>query len=58
MEVANTHGGNVKYIFDLLDEFEEFNKSNGFGIKFQPFKYNQIATEDFEWYKNKLKSLS
>ena len=51
LEVANTHGGNVKYIFDLLDEFEEFNKSNGFGIKFQPFKYNQIATEDFEWYK-------
>jgi N,N'-diacetyllegionaminate synthase len=51
LEVANTHGGHIDYILDLLDEFEEFNKNNGFGIKFQPFKYNQIATEDFEWYK-------
>jgi len=50
LEVANTHGGSVSYMLDLLDEFEEFNKSNGFGIKFQPFKYDQIATEDFEWY--------
>jgi len=51
LEVANTHGGNVNYILDLLDEFKEFNKKNGFGIKFQPFKYDQIATEDFGWYK-------
>ena len=51
LEVANTHGGNISYILKLLDEFEEFNKKNGFGIKFQPFKYNQIATEDFEWYR-------
>ena len=51
LEVANTHGGDVSYILNLLDEFKEFNKKNGFGIKFQPFKYNQIATEDFEWYK-------
>lgn len=50
LEVANTHGGSVDYILDLLDEFKEFNKENGFGIKFQPFKYDQIATEDFEWY--------
>ncbi len=51
LEVANTHGGDISYILKLLDEFEEFKKNNGFGIKFQPFKYNQIATEDFEWYK-------
>jgi len=51
LEIANTHGGSVNYILDLLDEFEEFNKKNGFGVKFQPFKYDQIATEDFEWYK-------
>jgi len=50
LEVANTHGGSVDYILDLLDEFKKFNKKNGFGIKFQPFKYNLIATEDFEWY--------
>ena len=48
LEVANTHGGDISYILKLLDEFEEFKKNNGFGIKFQPFKYNQIATEDFE----------
>jgi N,N'-diacetyllegionaminate synthase len=50
LEIANTHGGNVSYILDLLDEFKEFNKKKGFGIKFQPFKYDQIATADFEWY--------
>ena len=50
IEIANTHGGNINYVFSLLKEFEEFNKIKGFGIKFQPFKYNEIATEDFEWY--------
>ena len=51
IEVANTHGGNVSYIMDLLDEFKDFRKKDGFGIKFQPFKYDQIATNDYEWYK-------
>ena len=51
IEVANTHGGNVSYIMDLLDEFKDFNKKDGFGIKFQPFKYDQIATNDYEWFK-------
>jgi N,N'-diacetyllegionaminate synthase len=50
LEVANTHGGNVDYVMDLVEEFKEFHKEEGFGIKFQPFKYNQIALEDFEWY--------
>lgn len=51
LEVANTHGGNVSYIKDLLDEFKDFKKKDGFGIKFQPFKYDQIATNDYEWFK-------
>lgn len=50
LEVANTHAGNIDYLYSLLNEFEEFNKIDGFGIKFQPFKYDKIATKDFEWY--------
>ncbi len=50
LEVANTHWWNIKYIFNLLEEFKSFSKSDKFGIKFQPFKYNKIATENYEWY--------
>lgn len=48
LEVANTHGGSIDYVFALLNEYEKF-KGN-FGIKFQPFKYDQLATKDYEWY--------
>jgi len=48
IEVANTHGGNFDYMSSLIDEFSEF--KSGFGIKFQAFKYDEIATKDFEWY--------
>ena len=51
LEVANTHAGNIQYIFKLLEEFNEFKKNDGFGIKFQPLKYDNIATSDYEWYK-------
>lgn len=47
LEVANTHGGNKEYVLDLIKEFEQF---TGCGMKFQPFKYDKIATQDFEWY--------
>lgn len=50
LEVANTHAGDINYLFSLLKEYEEFKKEDNFGIKFQPFKYNTIATEDYEWY--------
>jgi len=50
LEVANTHAGNIDYLMSLIQEFEEFDKSEQFGIKFQPFKYDKIATKDFEWY--------
>lgn len=49
IEVANTHGGDYKYLLGLLNEFEEFHKPN-FGVKFQPFKYDSIALKDFSWY--------
>jgi spore coat polysaccharide biosynthesis protein SpsF (cytidylyltransferase family)/sialic acid synthase SpsE len=48
IEVANTHGGNLNYIKDLLEEYAQFNP--GYGIKFQPFKYDLIATKDYEYY--------
>ncbi len=51
LEIANTHGGNIDYVLSLLKEFEKFNKKDNFGIKFQPFKYDKIATSDYEWYK-------
>ncbi|MCB0460967.1 MAG: hypothetical protein KDC74_13270, partial [Flavobacteriaceae bacterium] len=48
LEVANTHGGNFEYMISLIDEFKEFDQNTG--IKFQPFKYNEIALPDFSWY--------
>ncbi|AOT69333.1 cytidylyltransferase domain-containing protein [Geosporobacter ferrireducens] len=48
IEVANTHGGNLDYLRDLIKEFEVF--KNGFGIKFQPFRYDEIAASDYAWY--------
>jgi spore coat polysaccharide biosynthesis protein SpsF (cytidylyltransferase family)/sialic acid synthase SpsE len=50
LEVANCHGGNIAYLHELLDQFKEFNKNNEFGIKFQPFKYDLIATSDYSWH--------
>lgn len=50
IEVANCHGGNKNYFLSLIDEFEKFNKKDNFGIKFQPFKYDEIATKDYSWY--------
>lgn len=49
LEVANTHGGNLEYFKSLIEEFEEFEENTG--IKFQPFKYNQVALKDYSWYK-------
>ncbi len=50
LEVANTHAGDIEYVYSLLEEFKEFKKEDSFGIKFQPFKYDKIATEDYAWY--------
>ena len=47
IEIANTHAGNIDYLNNLLNEFSSYDKN--VGIKFQPFKYDEIALEDFEW---------
>src|SRR5689334_18679405 len=48
IEVANVHEGKFENLIGLLSEYRGFN--HGFGIKFQPFKYDQIALPDFPWY--------
>ncbi|MCW3077113.1 MAG: hypothetical protein JWO32_1722, partial [Bacteroidetes bacterium] len=48
IEIANTHGGNIDYVFKLLKEYEKYTGNTG--IKFQPFKFDEIALDDFEWY--------
>lgn len=47
IEVANCHGGDIDYLFSLINEFERF---DGHGIKFQPLAPGKIATPDFEWF--------
>ncbi len=47
LEVANTHGGNINYVYSLIDEFQEF---NGYGMKFQPLHPDQLSTVDYEGY--------
>jgi len=47
IEVANTHGGSLSYLMDLIHEYEEF---KDFGIKFQPLHPDRIATSDYQWY--------
>ncbi|MES2131544.1 MAG: hypothetical protein V4506_04285 [Bacteroidota bacterium] len=48
IEIANTHAGDINYLNALIDDFSIYNEN--IGIKFQPFKYDEIALEDFEWY--------
>lgn len=50
LEVANCHGGDIEYLYSLLEQYKEFTKEQNFGIKFQPFKYDKIALEDYSWY--------
>ncbi|SHG94784.1 cytidylyltransferase domain-containing protein [Flavobacterium defluvii] len=48
IEVANTHGGDIKYIKSLVSQFSVFKEN--FGIKFQPLHPDKLATKDFEWH--------
>ena len=50
LEVANCHGGDINYLYSLIEKYSIFNKSDNFGIKFQPFKYDLISTENYSWY--------
>lgn len=45
LEAANTHGGSINYLKQLIRQFSHI----GDGIKFQPFKYNLIADEDYKF---------
>ncbi|MDX1718637.1 MAG: N-acetylneuraminate synthase family protein [Salegentibacter mishustinae] len=49
IELANTHGGDINYLKELMGEFNDL--KDGFGIKFQPLSPDTLATPDFEWYK-------
>ncbi len=49
LELANTHNGSVDSIMNLIKEFSDLDYED-IGIKFQPFKYDEIALSDFSWY--------
>jgi N,N'-diacetyllegionaminate synthase len=49
LEIANTHGGEKKYLFRLIDKFSKLDYRN-IGIKFQIFKYDKISLRDYSWY--------
>ena len=46
-EIANSCAGASKLIYKLLDSLPQEENS---GIKFQVYKYNEIALSDYEWY--------
>src|SRR3989344_3891256 len=47
-EIANSHGGSRDYVYKLIDALPQEKNT---GIKFQVFKYDQLALKDYEWYK-------
>lgn len=47
LEVANCHGGSLDYIRQLLRDFERI---ENVGMKFQPFKYDLIASQDYSYF--------
>ncbi len=49
IEVANTHGGDIDYILELIKQFEFVNENCG--IKFQCFHSDMISLPDFRSYK-------
>ncbi|MFN3754481.1 cytidylyltransferase domain-containing protein [Flavobacterium sp.] len=48
IEVANTHGGDLNYMLELVDTFSKYD--DGYAIKFQPLKADALSTPDFEWF--------
>lgn len=48
IECANTHGGSIDYLHELIDAFSHYNE--GYGIKFQPFHPDKIATQSYSYY--------
>lgn len=50
LELANFHAGNTELIKELIDKYSSL-EYKYLGIKFQIFKYDTIALENFSWYK-------
>ena len=50
LEVANSHGGDISYLYTLIEKYSIFDKKENFGIKFQPFKYDLMAVENYSYY--------
>lgn len=48
-EVANVHAGDSAYLKNLISEFKKVSYEKK-GIKFQVFKSDRIALNDFEWF--------
>ncbi len=48
-ELANFHGGSIECVWKILDVLKQFPYEPK-AVKFQPFKYDQIAMPDYEWY--------
>jgi N,N'-diacetyllegionaminate synthase len=48
IEAANTHGGDFSYLLELIESFSKY--EDGFGMKFQPFHPDKIATTDYPFY--------
>lgn len=48
IEIANTHGGNLDYLLELIDYFADLKEN--FGMKFQAFYPDKIATKNFSAY--------
>lgn len=46
-EVANSHGGSPVYLNKLVSQLP---RGKNIGIKFQVFKYDEIARKDYQWY--------
>lgn len=49
-EVANVHGGSRERLRQLIDEYKRFEYAPK-AIKFQPFKPDQIALPDYQWFR-------
>tara|TARA_Y100000816_G_scaffold278024_1_gene248811 strand:- start:1837 stop:3648 length:1812 start_codon:yes stop_codon:yes gene_type:complete len=49
-EIANSHNGNYQLLKKTIDQFTKI-KTKKKSIKFQIFKYNNLACKNFSWYR-------
>jgi spore coat polysaccharide biosynthesis protein SpsF (cytidylyltransferase family)/sialic acid synthase SpsE len=48
IELANTHGGDIAYLKELIIAFEKY--KGDIGMKFQPLSADTLSTPEYEWY--------